>query len=142
MILEENPRDAYNVLSDPEIFDTISEDGMKVVKMPDGVLYLCGYAPELIGCFIVHKTSGISGSCHVQVLPEHREEHTDRFCHDVIEWVWDNTELLKLTAEIPFLYPNVRDCALRHGFEIEGVNKLSFRKNGKIHDQWYLGISR
>ena len=141
MNLRLSPDDAKKVLETPEIFATIAEDGMVDVPQPENVLYLCGYVPDLIGCFILEKKSAITVDCHVQVLPEYRKDYADEFGHKVIEWTWKNTDARKITAQIPFLYPNVKDFALKMGFEIEGINKQSYLKDG-IHDQWYLGIER
>jgi len=140
--LKLQPRDAHLVLSHPDIFETVAEDNMDVINMPDEHLYLCGYVPDLIGCFILHKLNGICADCHVQVLPEYRKQYAEEFGQKVIEWTWDNTQLQKLVAQIPFLYPNVRDFAVKMGFKVEGTNKASFMKDGMIHSQWYLGLIR
>ncbi len=141
MELKLQPDDALKVLRHPEIFKTIAEDGTDKIPEYDGCLYLCGYVPELMGCFILHKQNSITVECHVQVLPEYRD-HSETFGRKVIEWTWDNTDAEKIVAQIPFLYPNVKDFALKMGFQIEGVNEASYMKHGKIHDQWYLGIKR
>lgn len=136
--------DARRVLETPEIFETIAEDGMTEVVMPEvGHIYLCGYVDdELIGCFILHKQSKVTFECHVQVLPAFRKQYAETFGDAVIEWTWENTGAEKIVAQIPFLYPNVRDFALARGFKVEGVNSGSYMKNGDIHNQWYLGIKR
>ena len=140
LVLRSHRPDAKTVLE--ACFDTISEDGMDKVECPEGPIYLCGYVPELIGCFIIQRTSAITAEVHVQVIPEYRKDWSDLFCAEVMKWTWENTDFQKLTAQIGVIYPNVKDCALRHGFEIEGMNKHSLRKNGQIHDQWYLGAVR
>ncbi len=137
-----NADDAYSVLSHPEIFKTIAEDGMTDVPMPEDFIYLCGYAPDLIGCFVLHPVNAITYECHVQVLPEYRKDYAQEFGRKVIEWTWNNTDALKMVAQIPTTYPNVKDFALSMGFAVEGKNKKSHLKNGEITDQWYLGISK
>ena len=138
--LKLNPEDAYEVLSRPDIFETISEDGVTDVPMPDSVAYLCGYAPELVGCFIIRPLNRICMDVHVQVFPEHRKAWAEEFGRAVIEWTWENTSAQKMVAQIPCIYPNVKDFALKMGFNVEGKNKHSWRKNGEVHDQWYLGV--
>ena len=142
MYLELSKSDAYKVLSDPDIFKTVAEDGMTDIPMPDSPLYLCGYVPDLMGCFILHRQNSVTVECHVQVLPDFRQEHAEEFGKKVIEWTWKNTDAVKIVAQIPLLYPNVKDFALRMGFEIEGSNTRSFRKNGMLYNQWYLGLSK
>jgi len=134
--------DAERVLMHPDIFDTIAEDGVKDWKMPDGPIYLCGYEPELMGCFVLHKQSKATMEVHIQVLPEFRKAYSAEFCDRVVEWAWENTNAQKLVAQIPFLYPNVRDFALARGFKVEGVNSDSYLKDGVLCNQWYLGIRR
>ncbi len=113
---------------------------MTDVPMPDGVLYLCGYVPELVGCFILKRLNTVTLECHVQVLPEHRKKHAEEFGRAVIDWAWENTNARKIVAQIPFIYPNVRDFAFKMGFKLEGMNRESYMKNNAIHDQWHLGI--
>ena len=48
----------------------------------------------------------------------------------------------KVIAQVPFLYPNVKDFCLKNGFVVEGINRLSHQKDGVIVDQWLLGITR
>lgn len=84
--LNVSKQDAEKVLLHPEIFETISEDGMDECDMPDGPIYLCGYVPELIGCFILHKQGKATVECHVQVLPDYRKLYADEFGRAVIKW--------------------------------------------------------
>lgn len=130
------------MLIHPKVFDTISEDGVRDLPENVGAGYLCGYVPELIGCFIIHPQNRICMDVHVQVLPEHRKRWAREFGKAVIEWTWENTSAQKLVAQIPFLYPNVMEFAREMGFEVEGVNTQSFRKKGKIWDQWYMGLNK
>lgn len=134
--------DAERVLMRPDIFATIAEDGMEVWEIFDGPIYLCGYAPDLIGCFILHQQNKATFECHVQVFPEFREAYAEDFGDMVIEWTWQNTKARKLVAQIPFLYENVKDFALARGFKVEGVNSDSYLKDGELSNQWYLGIKR
>lgn len=140
--LDESRDDAEKVLTHPEIYKTIAEDDVEDWSLPDGPIYLCGYVPELIGCFVLYKQGRVTLECHVQVLPKYRKEYAEAFGNAVIQWAWDNTEAMKLVAQIPVIYPNVKDFALARGFEIEGINEASYMKGGEIVDQWYLGIKR
>lgn len=142
-VLADSIEDAYKVLTHPEIFVTIAEDGMEcmtIEDMPTEPIYLCGYRDGvLMGCFVIQRTSTISAEVHVQVLPDFRE-YSEWFGRAVIEWAWANTVFSKLTALIPFTYPNVLDFAQRMGFKVEGVSQSSYLKDGTILDQWYLGL--
>lgn len=142
MELKLQSEDAHKVLTDPDVFSTIAEDGMYYVEHDPSALYLCGYVPELIGCFIIHKQNRVTVECHVQVLPKYREQYALEFGHAFMAWTWANINCEKIVAQIPCIYPNVKDFALKLGFEIEGINRASYMKNDEIHDQWHLGVIR
>jgi RimJ/RimL family protein N-acetyltransferase len=135
-----------SILTHPAIYDRIAEDGTlpREDYIPDmiGAAYVVGIVgADPIGVMIYHPVNGITWECHVQVLPEYRKEHADEFAQKALQWAWD-MGVQKIVAQIPELYPNVRDFGLRHGFAVEGTNRKSYLKNGQIHDQWYLGITR
>ena len=66
MELKLQRHDARIVLNHPEIYKTVAEDDGQIV-MPEEYWYLCGYVPELMGCFILHKQGKVTVECHVQV---------------------------------------------------------------------------
>jgi len=129
------------VLCDEWIFDRISEDGVAVdnysVDINDAIIYLTDN--DLTGLFIIHPVNGITQECHTQVL---NREKAFEFTKSCIDWVWENTGTMKLVAQIPEIYPDVCRFAEKQGFEREGVNKMSYLKNGEIHSQYYYGLAR
>ena len=48
----------------------------------------------------------------------------------------------KLVAQVPVIYPNVIKFTEMAGFQQEGTNRASYRKNGALYDQIWLGITR
>jgi RimJ/RimL family protein N-acetyltransferase len=48
----------------------------------------------------------------------------------------------KVNISIPKTRRIVYNLAKNVGFKDEGVNRMSFTKNGKTHDQWLLGLTR
>jgi hypothetical protein len=60
-------------------------------------------------------------------------------------FAWFDTlpdQCIKLVASIPFCYENVYNASKRVGFIDEGVNRKSYRKHGKVWDQWNIGLTR
>ena len=133
------------ILTHPAIYGCIAEDGTTPREdyIPDMIsaAYVVGIHDEPFAMMMYHPINGITWECHVQVLPEYRKDHAHEFAEKAVQWAWD-MGCQKLVAQIPFLYPNVRDFGLAHGFVVEGVNEKSYLKNGEIHDQWYLGRVR
>ena len=109
--------------------------------MNDGA-YIVGIEDaSLIGLMAYEPINGVTWECHVQVMPKYRKTHADEFAQKALQWAWD-MGCHKLMATIPVIYPTVKDFGLKHGFEIEGISKQSYLKNGQILDQWYLGKVR
>lgn len=135
-----------SVLCEPSIYDRITADNAPLSEnwTPplDGEIYLAGYANGgLVGIFNLHPINEICWECHVQVLPTMRD-YAHLFGHGVIEWVWTQTEVQKLVAQIPVIYPDVIRFAETKGFEIEGINRQSHLKRGHVWDQVYMGLVR
>lgn len=134
------------ILTHPDIYDRIAEDGTPpredYIPSMIGMAYVVGIVgAEPMGIMVYHPINGVTWECHVQVLPDYRKEFADEFSKKALGWAWD-MGVQKIVAQIPFLYPNVRDFGLRHGFEVEGINRKSYMKNGQLHDQWYMGLVR
>jgi len=134
-----------DVLTYPGIWETISGDfdDKEAFEVPkDDHIYLLGYNEgQVIGLFVVHKR-GNNWFCHVQVKPEYRQEHANEFGTKVLEWVWNNTEINKLRALIPEIYPNVKAFSELMGFSEESVITNSYVKNGLLYDKWLMMIKR
>jgi len=136
-----------NFLTEPAIWESISGDLADSIEefapKSSNYLYIMGYDKlEPIGLFIIHKTDLNLFQCHVQVMPEHREEYAVEFGTGAVDWVWENTEVDKLIALIPEIYPNVKAFAKVQGFKQEGYITNSYKKNGEIHSQWLVTIDR
>lgn len=129
-----------SVLFHPVIFESISEDGAP--KMIPNGHYVGGFVDSVcVGLVIVNPVSRHVAEVHIQVLPDHRKLHAISFANAAIEWLWVKG-FSKLNAQIPFCCENVKKFAERVGFEVEGVNRSSWQKGGKLHDSWYLGCIR
>ena len=121
-----------DILTNPEIWKAISRPDQNIDTFSPPIedcIYLIDN--EAVGLFIVHPV-GDDWKCHVQVLPEHREDSAIEFGQKVIQWVWDNTEIGRLIASIPEIYPNVKRFS-----EIQG-----FTEYGKKNSEWLISIDR
>ncbi len=134
-----------SVFTNPQIWATIAEDNQDIESFnpdPEKEFFLGVYDNSLlIGFYAFAAKSSVELDVHVQILPKHRKKYALASGHKMIDWFINDApaNYLKLTAQIPFKYPDVKNFALSIGFEIEGINKQSYRKDGKIYCQWYLG---
>lgn len=113
------------IMTEPQIWQEICGIYGGIIEefepATDGYIYIVGYDKlDVIGLFIIHpQDSGFM--CHVQVIPEHRKEHSIEFGSKVIQWTWDNTDINTLTALIPEKFKNVISFAELQGFQVTEI---------------------
>lgn len=135
-----------SILNIPHILETISPSKLdKPFKTArdDRVYYLLPiHDDEVVGVFIVHRDSPCSYKIHANIPKQYRIEHSESACNSVIEWIWENINTNKINAEIPTIYPNVIERSLKSGFELEGILRKYYLKEGQECDVAFMGIVR
>lgn len=134
-----------SILNIPEILDAISSKKLKEpFKTPrdDNIYYLLPIEDEVLGVFIVHKDSSCSYKIHANIPIKHRKRYSEEACNKVLEWIWANIKTNKINAHIPTIFPNVIERALKCGFEIEGIIKRHYLRDGKELDVAFMGLER
>lgn len=122
------------------MWDEISEDDAPVYH-PDVINeYWVGiYDDGLIGIYRIHPLNSICFQIHAFMMDRTKKESGKV----ILQWCVHNIEdMQKLIAEIPVIYQNVYYYTKKQGFKDEGINRKSFMKNDKLHDQYRLGITR
>lgn len=136
------------IFTHPDIWVTIAEDNCTPDSFaPDfsTEIYMAVKVDEkIIGFYAFAVKSGFELDIHAQILPEFRKKHALASGEKILKWFYNEApkRFLKLTAQVPFKYPNVKEFSTRLGLQVEGVNRSSYLKEGEIWDQWYLGITR
>lgn len=135
--------DIRSFMVNPEVWNKISQDGHN----PDdfGIDETAGWLAykvndKVVGMFCFDECQGPMARFHPYMLSEYKMEHAYKACREAIKYAFDEVGVLKLVAQVPFLYKEVYNFGLKLGFIEEGVNRKSFLKNGKIYDQWHLGM--
>lgn len=138
--VSDKQNDIESVLFHDAIFNCISEDGASK-HIPNGFFITAKVGDVCIGVVIVEEKSSYLADVHIQVIPEFRNKYALQFAKHVINMLF-SSGYVKLTASVPFCFENVKNFAERAGFEVEGINRSSWLKHGKLWDSWYLGIVR
>lgn len=134
------------ILKDEEIFARIAEDGHSAdgynISM-DNCFMLIVKDNIVIGVWCLYPVNKTTLNIHCNVLKDYRE-HGKEAGRLILEWFSTECpeQYQKLNAEIPIIYPEVYHFTKSFGFRDEGINRTSIMKNGKIVDQWRLGITR
>lgn len=141
-----NQKDVELILKDPEIFSRIAEDGHDIdsynVNMDNCYMLVCNQ-DKIIGVWCLYPINKSTLNIHCNILKEFRE-HGKEAGRLILKWFIEECprQYQKLNAEIPTIYPEVYHYTKKQGLIDEGINRLSIMKNGKLVDQWRLGITR
>ncbi len=144
MHLELNARDAEKIIRHPDVYPAVSDDGSvsrETYTLHEGVTALVVYDPKPIACSIFYPNNSVTWEIHTQTLPEGRSRSYS-YGKAMLSWIWDNMPIQKLVANIPQDNRQALLYTLRLGFEIEGINKQSFMRNGVLMDQTHIGLRR
>lgn len=115
-----------------EDFDCSSAIGVEGIYF----LSVCGGS----GIFMFHKHSEILYEVHTLLLPEcwGRED----IAASAARWMFENTPCEKIITWVPAYNRLAYHFALRSGMKEEGLSRKSIRKNGRLMDQYLLGLEK
>ena len=139
------------IAAQPKLWDRLSEDHAPDPDtwMPDmrypWLLFVREEddETEVFGvCALIPQTPIVT-KFHPGFLPEKwGDARNVEFGKLAIQWAWENTDAVKIVALCPVIYKDSLRFAQRVGLQREGINRKSFLKDGELHDQYHLGISR
>jgi len=96
----------------------------------------------IAGVFMFHPMTKIMYEMHSAVLPDYRGLLSVTMAVGAAEWIFRNTDCLKLITYVPAGNIAALALARRGGMKAEGVITESFMKGGTMIDQTILGITK
>lgn len=141
-----------SIVSNPESFATRAEDGLSITEMSPTVgpsIYWMlliseedGQEPEVRGLAIGSHLTHTVLDFHIIVLPQYwRSPLNAKLAALAVKYMLTHSTAAKVVATVPVTFQPVIRFLQRIGFKREGINRVSFRKNGKLVDQIYLGFT-
>ncbi len=131
-----------DILTDPKIFDAISEDGMTVESLKIDVIndyWIAVYFDDLlIGVMQLKQMFNKCFDAHIHILSNYRKKHTQSASKVLWDWIVKHLKGSLIYTTIPVFCPNVRDFLLNIGFEESGYLRKAWLKHGKQNDMWIL----
>ena len=126
-----------DILTDVEMFDSISEDGATFEDLKVDVInnYWLGIYEGLnfIGVLLLKPIFSECFDIHIHILKEYRK-HWKSAGSAIIEWCKLNIPNKTLHTNIPVFCKNVRYFVLSLGFKEAGVIPKVWKKNGIMND--------
>ncbi len=136
------------VLTNPRIYPHITDDNCPAVEdfepqLNPNIWYIHA-ADEIgtVGIFLLIPQNSVCYELHTCLLPEAwgvRAKHAAQYLGP---WVWENTPAQRVVTNVPEYNHIARAFAGKGGMTMFGINPRSFLKDGKLHDQFMLGISK
>jgi len=139
--------EAIEIMSDPELFERIGNDkcndpNLTISFSASEVIYGCFYGSDLCGVVIFEPESSITVSVHCNFLSGKREHAHSLVNMAAIKLFKSYPSILKVNACVPVCYPDVIGFCLKFGLIIEGIDRKSILKGGKLLDRMRLGATR
>ncbi len=135
------------VMSSSEIFAATAEDGAHetdiiIDPVSEAWVQILNSEDDLVALYNFHPHNSVTVEIHAQVLPEFRKRYSYETGISALQWVHDHApQYKKIIAQVPVVHANVVRFIERFGFRREGINRMSYKKNGKLMDQIMFGIT-
>lgn len=132
----------------PRIYEGISDDfspkvgDFNPIDHPDIWYVLAWDDKELLGMWTLVPENHVCWEVHTCLLPSAWGPRASRAVKLAIRWAFENSKCLRLVTKVPAYNRIALRFAERAGMTEYGVNPKSFMKNGELHDQHLLGISK
>jgi RimJ/RimL family protein N-acetyltransferase len=137
-----------SIVTHPQIYPHVSQDGAPTAEEWEptfGCEFYIAVVDDDGGClgiFILVPTNSATVAIHTCLLPHAWGEKAHEASLGIQQWVWENTEFVRLITDVPAYNRLALRFAKRAGLVEFGVNPKSCRKHGKLWDQVMLGVSR
>lgn len=142
----------HEFITRPELYQRLAEDDSVPAEqwMPNlelsiwvAVYEMCEGEPDIIGMFAFVPETKIIYRFHPAIAPKHwgKKKNIDAG-KLALDWLWGNTDAEKVVGKVPVIFPDLLKWGQRLGFKREGIQRKSFKKNGELVDQYYMGMSK
>ena len=119
------PRERFSPREDEAIWYVLAREGV-----------------EVLGLFALAPQNELCWEIHTRLLPEAWGPRALAALEGVIQWTFANTPCVRLVTTIPIYNRLALRYGDRAGFQRFGVNPNSWMKDGVLHDQVLMGISK
>lgn len=130
-------------LTDPGTIRLAAEDGVTDYEpfWHDSLIYLTPFDDAPMGVFMIVPMTSRCCEVHTSILPAYRGRAVEA-AREAIKWIFANTPFEKIVSRVPAFNRLALRLSLKAGMRIEGINTRSFLKDGKLHDQYLVGVEK
>ena len=130
-------------VTEPSVWRMIADDGflnpdLYFPPMSDSLYWL---RAGDYGVFMLQPHNSVTYECHTVLLPSARGKSVG-IARLAVDWFFANSPCQRIITNVPDYNPLALRLAKKVGFTEIGINEKSILKNGVLHDQVLLGISK
>lgn len=131
----------------PRIYPHVIDDNSPapedyVPMLPEHVYYLGIFDGEYLGLFLFHPHNSVCFEAHTCLLPAAWGRPSSECAKAAVQWMFENTPCRRVITNVPIYNRLALRLAQRSGLTQFGINPKSHLKNGVLHDQIMLGVSK
>jgi len=134
------------VMLDESVYPLISDDGapnpndfdIKSLLSSNAILFLM---PDENSVFMYVPMNAITYEVHSNILPASRD-HSRSLALETVKYMFTETKCLKIITHVPEFNKAAFRLALACGLKMEGIDRSSFLKSGKLYNQYFLGLTK
>lgn len=135
------------ILKDDSVFDMISDDGTSqkdTFTYEEVILNRINYVLliDYVALVIFHPFCQGTYFVHVACLPKCRGKEMVKYSIAALQYIFNNTDCVKIIATIPSYNVGVYALSLKAGMKKEGRITKAWRKDGKSFDLIVLGLRK
>jgi RimJ/RimL family protein N-acetyltransferase len=131
------------LFDDKELYERISNDFTTPERWHPEKSEWVGWFEdgECLALLSAHEESAVCFIIHIHIPAKNRGKKSFEMGNGLLEWLIKKSDkrFVKINAKIPVINRDVIKFAEKNGFEKEGIDKKSYIKNGKYHDQVCMG---
>ena len=130
------------ILTNPDILDSISEDGFNVDDLDVNVIkdkWVGIFSGDIeIGAAQFRPMFNKCFDCHIHILPQYRKDYSQEVGVKLLKWCDENLSGSLLYTNVPIFCENVKQYLLSFGFKEIGILEKAWFKNGIQNDMTIL----
>ena len=148
-VIDEDVALIHSTLTHPLIYPRIADDGtapadqFRVSFEYPNIGYLGAWDGEtFLGLWVVDRRNAATVEVHTCLLPLAAGSKGLEAAKACAAWIWENTDFSRITTNVPVFNRLALRFAERAGMVQYGENVRSYRKDGRLHNEILLGLSR
>lgn len=137
-----------SIMTHPRVYPHITDDGCPPVEefhpSEDRMLWyiLVRNAGKPVGLWLFVPTNAVCWEVHTCLLPEAWGDVGREAAKRMAEWIWQYTACRRIITNVPECNRLALRFAKAAGMLEFGRNEASFLKNGRLHAQIMLGLTK